>query len=417
GRFTIRVEEPELPVVPGVVYVDHEATGNNDGSSWENAFTDLQDGIALVGTNESIWIAEGTYHPSSTNDPSERFLIPDASNVHGGFAGNEFLLDQREYGNNKTVLSAEIGDPNDQTDNSTYLIALSNGNIGIALDRVTISDVGPSSDRVLEIYNDNALVTDVELVNNNDEGNTVIARGEDTRMINCLIHNCGNGGTGGIIYSGLESHTELINCTITNNSKANGVYKEANGTFLIFNSIIQGNTIWGSFTTSGVEVYNSLIQVSQDFVLVDCIVNEDAQFVDSNNNDYNLTSGSPAVGLGDNSNSTHPYDYIGNLRTQNTNVDAGCYESPFVRYGCSIVDGTNYDPFYEVEDNSLCEDIPVCLGDFDGNGIVDSSDLLTFLGGMGNDYGCAYCGVDLDGDGAAGSADLLTFLANFGNNC
>ncbi|MGB1033016.1 MAG: hypothetical protein ACPGWM_10380, partial [Flavobacteriales bacterium] len=310
GRFTIRVEEPELPVVPGVVYVDHEATGNNDGSSWENAFTDLQDGIALVGTNESIWIAEGTYHPSSTNDPSERFLIPDASNVHGGFAGNEFLLDQREYGNNKTVLSAEIGDPNDQTDNSTYLIALSNGNIGIALDRVTISDVGPSSDRVLEIYNDNALVTDVELVNNNDEGNTVIARGEDTRMINCLIHNCGNGGTGGIIYSGLESHTELINCTITNNSKANGVYKEANGTFLIFNSIIQGNTIWGSFTTSGVEVYNSLIQVSQDFVLVDCIVNEDAQFVDSNNNDYNLTSGSPAVGLGDNSNSTHPYDYI-----------------------------------------------------------------------------------------------------------
>ena len=43
-----------------IYFVDASATGANDGSSWSDAFTDLQDAIATMeafGTDQ-VWIAE-----------------------------------------------------------------------------------------------------------------------------------------------------------------------------------------------------------------------------------------------------------------------------------------------------------------------------------------------------------------------
>ncbi|MBP6680182.1 MAG: hypothetical protein KA166_03260, partial [Saprospiraceae bacterium] len=49
-----------------IIYVKKDATGNNDGSSWSNAYTNLQDalltGCACGGTTQ-IWVAAGTYYP------------------------------------------------------------------------------------------------------------------------------------------------------------------------------------------------------------------------------------------------------------------------------------------------------------------------------------------------------------------
>jgi hypothetical protein len=55
-----------------------------------------------------------------------------------------------------------------------------------------------------------------------------------------------------------------------------------------------------------------------------------------------------------------------------------------------------------------------CSADYNNDGIVNTTDLLTFLA----EFGCeSACTVDLDGNGIVNTSDLLDFLSQFGNNC
>jgi hypothetical protein len=56
-----------------------------------------------------------------------------------------------------------------------------------------------------------------------------------------------------------------------------------------------------------------------------------------------------------------------------------------------------------------------CPGDFTGDGEINTSDLLLFLGNLGCTSGCEM--FDLTGDNVVNTGDVLIFLGYFGTSC
>ena len=96
-------------------YVSKAATGANSGTSWANAYTNLQSALHNAACTE-VWVAKGVYKPTaSTTDRTATFSIPPGLEVYGGFAGTETSAAQADPAANRTVLSGDI-DGNDTTD-------------------------------------------------------------------------------------------------------------------------------------------------------------------------------------------------------------------------------------------------------------------------------------------------------------
>lgn len=83
---------------------------------------------------------------------------------------------------------------------------------------------------------------------------------------------------------------------------------------------------------------------------------------------------------------------------------------------------TNYDPIHHVDGwhNVPPEDdfgvpVPDCVGDVNGDDVVDFSDLVELLSTFGPCPANADCSADLDEDDEVGFSDLLIVLANWGN--
>jgi len=80
---------------PRVIYVDTDAVGANDGSSWEDAFNTyigLQTALAVASSGDQIRVAQGVYKPDITNgivppSRSATFQVKNGVTIKGGYAG------------------------------------------------------------------------------------------------------------------------------------------------------------------------------------------------------------------------------------------------------------------------------------------------------------------------------------------
>ena len=98
---------------PPVLYVKSSAAGNNNGTSWADAFNRLQDAISVAGasrgTVNEIWAAAGTYRPTGSAENREAtFQLINGMGIYGGCAGTEAQRDQRNPAVNVTTLSGDL---------------------------------------------------------------------------------------------------------------------------------------------------------------------------------------------------------------------------------------------------------------------------------------------------------------------
>ena len=108
---TVNLKAQSVPNL-STIYVDAEAAGSNEGTSWNDAVTDLNVALnmaaSIIAEHASypeIWVAEGTYKGDAVS--ASAFTMVEGVNVYGGFAGTETSLEERNYETNVTILDGQ----------------------------------------------------------------------------------------------------------------------------------------------------------------------------------------------------------------------------------------------------------------------------------------------------------------------
>ncbi|MCL4487580.1 MAG: Ig-like domain repeat protein [Chloroflexi bacterium] len=123
-----------------------------DLADWSNA-CDLQYALKTRadtsgGATYELWVAAGTYKPTTGTDRTVTFQLKSGVALYGGFAGTETLLNQRDWATNETILSGDLkgDDSGDVTatnptrsDNSYHVVTGSGTDITAVLDGFTVT--------------------------------------------------------------------------------------------------------------------------------------------------------------------------------------------------------------------------------------------------------------------------------------
>ena len=212
-----------------VFYVDRDASGANDGTSWAGAYNDLQDALTdpCLSSGDEIWVAAGVYSPGG--QASDTFQLVPGVSVYGGFGGGETRRTQRDPNANLTVL----GDYNRDIPSGVllatdvvmpFLYHVVTGADNSELDGFTITAGGAYG------------------TSPDDSGAGVYCPGTSPTISNCII--TGNSATnGGAIYCDGGGQPVLVNCQITGNSaKLGGAVCVGNADVKLVNCVIAGNS-------------------------------------------------------------------------------------------------------------------------------------------------------------------------------
>ncbi|MEZ4927838.1 MAG: choice-of-anchor Q domain-containing protein [Saprospiraceae bacterium] len=247
-----------------VIYVNQAASGNNNGSNWQDAFTDLQDALAIANYADQIWVAQGTYFPTSGLDRNSTFFIPYGVSIWGGFIGTETNKTERDVDANPSILSGNIGLPNDNTDNCYHVVLIHGGDTKTGVDGFTIT-AGYADGSV-----DGGILS-------KDRGAGILVVADDIYTIaepiisHCVfIKNWAYNG-GGIACHGSNDYMSIpvvSHCKFIQNtglSRGGGLYKEGinldGKSFKIENCLFEGNYAQGFGGGLSVKHSSGLLQI------------------------------------------------------------------------------------------------------------------------------------------------------------
>jgi predicted outer membrane repeat protein len=280
----------ECVQVSDVIYVDEDATaGNDDGTTWANAFLKLEDALEAADSNcLEIWVAEGTYKPGTSR--SDYYDLVEGVELYGGFdptTGDDQWA-ERDWVNNQTILSGDITgsdcysilvaiDVNTTVDGfvitkaqgsrdgDAAMVIMADGTVNVVnVNHCVFKDnysYGEVNSGGLLIVGFNQSNFNVNMSNSmfincdtNFYGGAIFSTGNltgDVDVTNCVFTGC-NANYGGAVHQWAGADFTLTNCTFTkNNASEDGGAIYNYGTLYVKNSILWNDTA-GS---SGAEIY------------------------------------------------------------------------------------------------------------------------------------------------------------------
>ena len=305
-----------------VIFVDDDATGAGDGSSWADAHNCLQDALAASLNGNDIWVAEGTYKPDrgvgiTPGDRTATFALKSGVALYGGFPSGGGNWEDRDPMVYETILSGDlngndvpVADPSDLPDEPTraensYHVVTSSGNDETAvMDGFTItagnangadtydsgggmystaSGSGPTLANCT--FTGNAAGAE-PITTAGDDGGGMYSTGAPT-LTHCTFSGNASRDDGGGLCNRVGS-PRLTNCTFSGNSaqSAGGMYN-GGGTPTLTNCTFSGNA--ASPSAYGGGMYNS----ESSPVLTNCTFS--ANTAGMTGGIHNVWNGDPAL--------------------------------------------------------------------------------------------------------------------------
>lgn len=240
-----------LETTAAQIFVSQNASGANDGSSWANAFTDIQAALNAANSGDQIWIAEGIYIPDGPTPDSSQYIAKTAVEMYGGFSGTESSIEEREWEIHMTIINGDKNgddDPDDpdnfHEDNAHHMLIFEDFLEPSIIDGImftkgtTRTDTyAPDStdanhiDRwaggALAIVDATAIVRNCTFVSNYGyRGAAIFARSPESISEGLVIENCrferNKNNDSGTLRLSVLNYCALRQCTFTQNTSGPG---------------------------------------------------------------------------------------------------------------------------------------------------------------------------------------------------
>jgi predicted outer membrane repeat protein len=377
------------------LYVNAQATGANDGTSWQNAYTGLRDALAAAGDGSELWIASGTYMPGTRRGDS--FAVRTSVALYGGFSGSEVRLSERHWQIHPTILSGDIGVVGSSSDNSYHVVTVA-ANSSI-LDGFIVVDGNAEGSSYPDDRGGGALIdhgtvalSNIIFTSNHATIGGAVASNDTALTIDQALFTGNTAASGGAISS-TDGDMLMRNATLSGNvaTAEGGALYNQNSLTSVINTIL-----WRNSAPQGSQVFNTGTQATIQYSIVENgyagsgNLNVDPRFSDADgpdnvvgtpDDDFRLRLGSPAIDAGNNfamaadsvdldgdgdTVEPSPFDLGGRLRLYDVPgardsgtgpiVDMGAYETPVLFVDADAAgknDGTSWHDAYTLLQDAL----------------------------------------------------------------